>query len=82
MNIVKGMSVKVISGNHRGKEGKVLYVFPKKNRIIVEGINIIKKHANRKTTYNTHIMDMIAAARERVQFIGYHLFEISKKLSL
>ena len=45
MNIVKGMSVKVISGNHRGKEGKVLYVFPKKNRIIVEGINIIKKHA-------------------------------------
>ena len=45
MNIVKGMSVRVISGNHRGKEGKVLYVFPKKDRVIVEGINIIKKHA-------------------------------------
>ena len=28
----------------KGKEGKVLYVIPKKNRIIVEGINIIKKH--------------------------------------
>ena len=45
MNIVKGMSVKVISGNHKGKEGKVLYVIPKKDRIVVEGINIIKKHA-------------------------------------
>ena len=45
MNIVKGMNVRVISGNHKGKEGKVLYVIPKKNRIIVEGINIVKKHA-------------------------------------
>ena len=44
MNIVKGMNVRVISGNHKGKEGKVLYVIPKKDRIIVEGINIIKKH--------------------------------------
>ena len=44
MNITKGMNVRVISGNHKGKEGKVLYVIPKKNRIIVEGINIIKKH--------------------------------------
>ena len=44
MNIVKGMNVKVISGNHRGKQGKVLYVLPKKDRIIIEGINIIKKH--------------------------------------
>ena len=45
MNIVKGMNVRVISGNHKGKEGKVLYVLPKKDRIIVEGINIIKKHS-------------------------------------
>ena len=44
MNIVKGMNVRVISGNHKGKEGKVLYVIPKKDRVIIEGINIIKKH--------------------------------------
>ena len=44
MNIAKGMNVRVISGNHKGKEGKVLYVIPKKDRIIIEGINIIKKH--------------------------------------
>ena len=44
MNIVKGMNVKVIRGNHKGSEGKVLYVIPKKERIIIEGINLIKKH--------------------------------------
>ena len=44
MNIKKDMTVRVISGNHRGKEGKVLHVFPKKNRIIVEGVNFIKRH--------------------------------------
>ena len=43
MNIRTGMNVKVLSGNHKGLEGKVLNVFPKKNRVIIEGINLIKK---------------------------------------
>jgi len=34
----------VISGNDRGKTGKVLKVFPKNNRVIIEGINIRKRH--------------------------------------
>ena len=45
MNVKKGMSVRVISGNNRGEEGKVLHVFPKKDRIIIEGVNLIKRHA-------------------------------------
>ena len=44
MNVKNGMTVRVISGNHRGEEGKVLHVFPKKERIIVEGVNFIKRH--------------------------------------
>jgi len=36
--------VMIISGNDRGKTGKVLKVFPKKYRIIVEGINLRKRH--------------------------------------
>tara|TARA_Y100001935_G_C17301808_1_gene509733 strand:+ start:50 stop:355 length:306 start_codon:yes stop_codon:yes gene_type:complete len=44
MNVIKGMNVKVISGNHKGKEGKVLYVLPKKQRIYIEGVNLIKRH--------------------------------------
>ncbi len=44
MKIKKGDTVKVISGKDNGKEGKVLQVFPKKNLVLVEGVNISKKH--------------------------------------
>ena len=44
MKIRKNDNVMVIAGNDRGKTGKVLKVFPKKDRIIVEGINIRKRH--------------------------------------
>ena len=39
MRVAKDDTVMVISGDDRGKTGKVLKVFPKKKRIIVEGIN-------------------------------------------
>ncbi|MFS8630034.1 MAG: 50S ribosomal protein L24 [Bacillales bacterium] len=45
MHVKKGDKVKVISGKDRGKEGVILQVFPKKNRVIVEGVNMVKKHA-------------------------------------
>jgi large subunit ribosomal protein L24 len=45
MKIRKGDTVKVISGNARGKTGKVLKVFPETDRLIVEGINLIKRHS-------------------------------------
>ncbi|MBD3168252.1 MAG: 50S ribosomal protein L24 [candidate division Zixibacteria bacterium] len=44
MRIKKEDTVKVISGNDKGKTGKVLKVFPHENRVIVEGVNIIKRH--------------------------------------
>ncbi len=40
----KNDTVKIISGDDAGKQGKVLKVFPKQQRIIVEGINFIKRH--------------------------------------
>jgi large subunit ribosomal protein L24 len=42
--IKKGDIVRVISGNDRGKEGEVLKVFPKEDKILVRGVNIITKH--------------------------------------
>jgi large subunit ribosomal protein L24 len=50
MRIKKNDMVMVISGNDKGKTGKVLKVFPKTYRLIVEGINIRKRHtkANQK----------------------------------
>ena len=44
MKIRKNDMVMVVSGNHRGKTPKVLKVFPQKYRVIVEGINMRKKH--------------------------------------
>ncbi len=44
MKIRKGDKVKVIAGNDRGKEGDVLKVFPATGRIIVEKVNLIKRH--------------------------------------
>ena len=49
MHVAKGDTVRVISGEHRGKEGKILHVYPKKFRVVVEGVNIVKKH-KRATT--------------------------------
>lgn len=45
MNIHKNDSVSVIAGNSRGKTGKVLKVFRENDRVIVEGVNIIKRHS-------------------------------------
>ena len=44
MRIIKNDTVKVISGNHKGKVGKVLKVFPKTRRIVVEKVALVKRH--------------------------------------
>lgn len=45
MHVKKGDKVMVISGKDKGKTGVVLAAFPKKSRVLVEGINIVKKHS-------------------------------------
>ena len=45
LKIKTGDTVKVIAGDHKGSEGKVLEVFTDKNKVIVEGINLVKKHS-------------------------------------
>lgn len=44
MKIKKGDTVVIIAGKDRGKRGKVLRVVPKTGKVIVEGLNIVKKH--------------------------------------
>jgi len=44
LHIKKGDQVAVVEGSYKGKKGKVLQVFPKTSRAIIEGVNIIKKH--------------------------------------
>jgi len=44
MNVKKGDKVMVITGKDKGKTGVILVAFPKKDRVLVEGVNIVKKH--------------------------------------
>jgi large subunit ribosomal protein L24 len=44
MHIKKGDNVKILSGDDKGKTGKVVKAFPASNKIIVEKINTVKKH--------------------------------------
>ncbi|MGG3692423.1 50S ribosomal protein L24 [Heyndrickxia ginsengihumi] len=45
MHVKKGDKVMVISGKDKGKTGTILAAFPKKDRVIVEGVNVVKKHS-------------------------------------
>lgn len=44
LHVKIGDTVKVISGTSRGSEGKILRIDRSKNRVIVEGVNVVKKH--------------------------------------
>jgi len=48
MKIKKGDTVLVISGKWKGKTGKVLKAFPREFKVLVEGVNIVKKHQKPK----------------------------------
>jgi large subunit ribosomal protein L24 len=50
MRVKKGDTVQVISGPDRGARGKVIAAYPKEQRILVEGVNRIKKHTRVSTT--------------------------------
>jgi large subunit ribosomal protein L24 len=45
MHVKKGDKVQVISGKDKGKQGVILAAYPKKQRVLVEGVNIVKKHS-------------------------------------
>jgi large subunit ribosomal protein L24 len=47
--VTKGDTVRVMRGEDKGKEGKVMRVLPKTSRVIVEGVNIVKKHRKART---------------------------------
>jgi len=91
-NIRTGMQVKVISGNHKGESGKVLAVFPKTNRIVVQGLNFIKK-ATRPTQENPsggfnekeasiHISNVMVVQNGKTSRIGYKKLDNGKKVRI
>lgn len=53
MKVKVGDKVKVLTGKDKGKEGRVLVTLKKKDRVVVEGINIVKKHLKPGRTNET-----------------------------
>jgi large subunit ribosomal protein L24 len=56
MHVTKGDTVQVLSGDDKGKRGKVLRVYPKTGRITIEGVNIITKHMRATQTTEAGIV--------------------------
>lgn len=71
MKLKKDDQVLVISGEDKGKRGRILKVFPKSNRVIVEGINFIKRHTrpNQKQTQGGIITKEAAINSSNVMLI-------------
>ena len=61
LHVRKGDQVMVLSGDDKGKTGAVLQVIPDKNRAIVEGVNIVKKHVKATQNEEGGIQEMEAS---------------------
>jgi large subunit ribosomal protein L24 len=61
VHVTRGDTVRVMRGEDKGKEGKVLKVFPKTGRVTVEGVNIVKRHRKaRRPEEQSGIIEMAA----------------------
>ena len=61
LRITKGDTVRVMRGDDKGKEGKVIRVYPKTGRVTIEGINIVKRHRKaRRAEEQSGIIDFPA----------------------
>ena len=90
MKIKKGDTVQIITGNDAGKTGRVIKSFLDKDRVVVEGVNMVKKHA-RPTQDNPqggiiekeatiHISNVMLVASGKPTRVGYKTLEDGRKV--
>lgn len=90
MKIRKNDIVKIITGKDRGKTGRIIKVFPSKSRVIVEGLNLIKKH-QRPTQENQqggiiekeasiHISNVMLMHKNKPTRVNYKVLDNGKKV--
>jgi large subunit ribosomal protein L24 len=94
MKIKKGDNVIIITGKDKGKTGKVLVAFPKENKVLVEGMNISKRHQKSKKSgakgqvidkampmdvSNVMISEGGKRARVGKKLVGDKMIRVSKK---
>jgi large subunit ribosomal protein L24 len=89
LKLKTGDTVKVIAGDHKGEEGKILEIIIAKNRAIVEGINMISKHTKPSATNPQggiikreapiHISNLMLVENGKPTKVGYRM-EDGKKV--
>lgn len=87
--IKTGDTVRVIAGEHKGEEGKIVKILPEKNRAIVEGVNKVSKHKKPSATNPQggiekieapiHISNLMLFENDKTVKVGYK-FEDGKKI--
>ena len=94
MKIRKNDNVIVISGKDKGKKGKVRYAFPREGQVIVEGINMIKRHTRaRAMTRQAGIIEreapldvskvmLFCSKCNRPSRVGFHFLEEHRKVRI
>ena len=89
MKIKKGDTVKVIAGKDKGAEGKVIAVLREDDRVIVEGVNRVKRHTKAVQGGNTggiitaeapiHVSNVMLAEGDGVTRVGFRRDEVTKR---
>lgn len=90
MKIKKGDMVQVITGTDKGKTGRIIKIFLKRSRLIIEGVNMVKKHA-RPTQENPqggiiekeasiHVSNVMLIAGNKPTRVGYKNLEDGQKV--
>lgn len=91
LKVKKGDKVKVTTGSSKGKIGDVVKVFPKENKVIVSGVNVVKKHTKpskfseggiiqKELPIHVSNISHIDPKTNEVTKIGYKMLESGKKV--
>jgi len=88
LKIKSGDNVRVMAGDHKGEEGKVVTIFPAKNRAIVEGVNMISKHTKPsaqnpqggivKKEASIHLSNLMLLEGGEVTRVGFRMVDDKK----
>lgn len=92
MKLKKGDTVQIITGNDAGKSGRIIKVYPRRNRVVVEGINMVKKHT-RPTQDNpqggimekeaaVHVSNVMYLAGGKAGRLGFKILEDGRKVRI
>jgi len=83
LKIKTGDTIRVITGEHKGEEGKIVKVFIDKNRAIVEGVNMVSKHTKPsaenpqggivKKEASIHISNLMLVEKGETTRVGYRM---------